>query len=703
MDIYDPKYYINRELSWLQFNYRILEEARNRHLPLFERLKFLAISASNLDEFFMVRVASVEDDVLNGSQKKDLSGMTPKAELKAILEETHNFMNLQYSTFQRSLLPALAGSHLVIAEKDELNDEQKDYVTQYYHLNVEPVLTPMAVDASRPFPLILNKSLNIAVLLEKDDEVGYATVQVPSVLDRFIQIPSANKEDRTFILLEDIIALHLSELFDNYAIAAYAPYRITRNAGFDLDEDDTENLLNEVAKKLKKRRTGEAIRLEVGHNIDERLYRFLRAELDIKKSAVFYINGPLDLTFLFKFYNLKVPADLKFAAFQPMPSMMFDERPIFDQIKEKDLFVHLPYESFDPVLQFVQSAADDPQVLAIKQTLYRVSGHSPIIAALEKAADNGKQVTVLVEVKARFDEENNIIWAKKLEKAGCHVIYGLLGLKTHSKITLVVRREEEGIMRYVHLGTGNYNDSTAKVYTDLGIFTCHEAIGEDASALFNMISGYSEPKHWNRLAIAPLWLRDQFYYLIDREIAHAKNGREAHIIAKMNSLIDKAMIAKLYEASMAGVKIELIVRGICGLRPGIPGLSETISVRSIVGQFLEHSRIYYFYNDGNEDFYLSSADWMPRNLDRRVEILFPVEAPEIQERVKEILSCQLKDNIGASIMAADGTYSKVDLRGKERFDSQAYFVECAKKACMKAPEYEETRIFTPMTNHEDVQ
>lgn len=700
MDIFDPKNYINRELSWLQFNYRILEEARNKQMPLFERLKFLAISASNLDEFFMVRVASVEDDVLDGSNKKDLSGMTPKDQLKAILEQTHEFMSMQYSTYQRSLIPALNAQQIEFLSPEALSEQQRDFVNQYYHLHVEPVLTPMAVDASRPFPLILNKTLNIAVLLNNEDELAYATVQVPSVLERFVEIPHA-KQHHTFIFLEDLIAMHLGELFDSYEIVTYAPYRITRNAGFDLDEDDTENLLNEVEKKLKKRRTGEAIRLEVAQNIDERLYRFLKEELNIKKNSVYYINGPLDLTFLFKFYGLEVDPALKFEPFQPMPSPMFDERNIFDQIREKDRFVHLPYEQFDPVLDFVQSAANDPDVLAIKQTLYRVSGHSPIIAALAKAADNGKQVTVLVEVKARFDEENNIIWAKKLEQAGCHVIYGLLGLKTHSKITLVVRREEEGIKRYVHLGTGNYNDSTAKIYTDLGIFTCSDAIGEDASALFNMISGYSEPKHWNRLAIAPIWLRDKFYQLIDREIAHARNGRPARIVAKMNSLIDRPMIARLYEASMAGVQIDLIVRGICGLRPGIEGLSDNIRVRSIVGRFLEHSRIYYFYNDGNEELYLSSADWMPRNLDRRVEILFPVESEEIQARVWEILSMQLEDTIRASIMHSDGTYSRVDLRGKSRFDSQAYFVESALEHGRREPEYTKTRVFTPLMNHQE--
>lgn len=700
MDIFDPKYYINRELSWLQFNHRILAEARNKQLPLFERLKFLAISASNLDEFFMVRVARVEDNIYDGLTKKDLSGLTPKEQLKAILEQTHEFMNLQYSTYQRSLIPTLNANHIMLLDSEGLDDEQRRFVDDYYQFNVKPVLTPMAVDASRPFPLILNKTLNIAVLLDKNGEQGFATVQVPSVLDRLIRIPDCDGAT-CYMFLEDIIAMHLQDLFDSYQIVAYAPYRITRNAGFELDEDDTENLLTEVEKKLKKRRTGEAIRLEVAQNIDEVLYRFLKNELDIKKNSVYYINGPLDLTFLFKFYGINVAPELKFEPFKPMPSPMFDDRPIFDQIRDKDLFVHLPYEQFDPVLDFVSSAANDPDVLAIKQTLYRVSGHSPIIAALAKAAENGKQVTVLVEVKARFDEENNIIWAKKLEKAGCHVIYGLLGLKTHSKITLVVRREEEGIKRYVHLGTGNYNDSTAKVYTDLGIFTCSDAIGEDASALFNMISGYSEPKQWNRLAIAPIWLRDKFYALIQRETDHAKNGRPAKIVAKMNSLIDKNMISKLYEASMAGVKIELIVRGICGLRPGIPGLSENISVRSIVGQFLEHSRIYYFYNDGQEEIYLSSADWMPRNLDRRVEILFPVESEEIQTRVKEILEMQLNDTIRASVMNSDGSYDRIDLRGKVRFDSQEYFVQSAKKACYHEPEYVQTRIFTPMKNKEE--
>ena len=699
MDILDSKYYINRELSWLKFNYRILEEARNKQNPLFERIKFLAISASNLDEFFMVRVAKVEDEVYEGVTKKDLAGYSPKEELKAILQDAHQFMAMQYSTYQRSLVPTLKQNHIHILEPDELTPTQLEYIEDYYHHNVQPVLTPMAVDASRPFPLILNKTVNIAVMLQMEDEIGYGTVQVPSVLDRYIELPSTN--ERYFVFLEDIIKMHLQDLFDKYPILAAGTYRISRNAGFNLDEDETENLLTEVAKKLKNRRTGEAVRLEVEANMDDKIRHFLMKELDIKERAVFQINGPLDLTFLFRFYDLNVPSDMKYPPFKPQPSTMFNpEMNIFDQIREKDRFVHLPYESFDPVLEFVAKAAEDKDVLAIKQTLYRVSGNSPIIQALERAADNGKQVTVLVEVKARFDEENNIIWAKRLEKAGCHVIYGLLGLKTHSKITLVVRKEEDGMRRYVHLGTGNYNDKTAKVYTDLGIFTCSEAVGEDASALFNMISGYSEPKQWHRLAIAPIWLRKRFYMLIEREIAHAKAGHEAHIIAKMNSLIDRDMIAKLYEASNAGVKVELIVRGICGLKPGIPGLSENITVRSIVGQFLEHSRIYYFYNDGKEEWYCSSADWMPRNLDRRVEILFPIEDEDIQARIHEILDIQLQDTIRASQMNSDGSYERIDLRGKVRFDSQQYFVDQAKANAPKVNEYETTRVFTPMQNPE---
>lgn len=683
--------FINRELSWLAFNYRILDEARNKQVPLFERLKFLAISASNLDEFFMVRVASVYDDLLDGSTKKDISLKTPKEALEEILDEAHRFVNLQYSTFNRSLLPVLQDQGLCFCRIAQLDDEERRFVSDYYHTHVEAVLTPMAVDASRPFPLIQNKSLNIACLLERDGERHYATIQVPSVLDRFILLPNQSK---TYVLLEDMIQMHLFEIFDGYTIVSHGCYRITRNAGFDLDEDETENLLTEVEQKLKKRRTGDPVRLEVEASLDEGIYHFLKQELGIKKNQIFYVHGPLDLTFLFKFYGVAGTEHLKFEPFKPQKPLMFEEGiSIFDQIKEKDRFIHLPYESFDPVLDFVKEASVDPQVLAIKQTLYRVSGHSPIIAALEKAAENGKQVTVLVELKARFDEENNIIWAKKLEKAGCHVIYGLLGLKTHSKITLVVRKEEEGICRYVHLGTGNYNDSTAKIYTDLGIFTCDEAIGEDASALFNMISGYSKPRQWHQLAIAPYWLRDKFYALIDREI---RFGKEGHIIAKMNSLIDKGMMEKVYEAADAGVKVDLIVRGICGLKP-----HQNITVRSIVGQFLEHSRIYYFRNGGNEEYYASSADWMGRNLNRRVEILFPILDKDIQGRVRQILDAQMRDTLRASVMDEDGEYHHIDLRGKERFDSQQYFIDFHKQTSQDAKMHSQQQFIPRMKLEEN--
>ena len=668
--------YMNRELSWIGFNYRILSEARDKANPLFERLKFLSITSSNLDEFFMVRVASLKDMINADCDKKDIAGMTPKEQIEAILNETHDFVNLQYSTYNRSLVPALKGENLIIIDKHEhLNEEQKKYVDRYFDENIYPVLTPMAVDSSRPFPLIRNKSLNIAALLEEKEslaekvearkqekngkkkeekqekELEFATVQVPSVLPRIIRIPSEEEGQTTIILLEEIIERHIQKLFMNYKVVCAHPYRVMRNADLSIDEDDAEDLLKEIEKQLKKRQWGEAIRLEIEDKMDDRLLNILKEELNIRQKDIFPINGPLDLTFLMKLYGIEGFDHLKTPKYipQPNPAINPDEN-IFDQISKGDILLHHPYQTFDPVVDFVRQAATDKKVLAIKQTLYRVSGNSPIIASLAQAAENGKQVSVLVELKARFDEENNIIWAKKLEKAGCHVIYGIKGLKTHSKITMVVRSEEEGIKRYVHLGTGNYNDSTAKLYTDMGLFTCSQAIGEDATAVFNMLSGYSEPAGWNKLALAPLWLRDKFEYLIRREINFAKEGKEAFIVAKMNSLCDRETIDLLYKASEAGVKINLIVRGICCLRAGVPGLSENISVRSIVGTFLEHSRIFYFHNGGYEEVYMGSADWMPRNLDKRVEILFPVEAPELKEEVIHILNIQLADTLKAHIM-----------------------------------------------------
>ena len=537
----------------------------------------------------------------------------------------------------------------------------------------------MAVDSSRPFPLIRNRSLNIGALLmdkKKKGTIDFATVQVPSVLPRVVTIPTDGDNCTTVILLEQIIEKNIQKLFLNYRVLCQAPFRVMRNADLSIDEDEAADLLIEIEKQLKKRQWGEAIRLEVEDNIDKRLLKTLRKEFNLSEDAIFKINGPLDLTFLMKVYDIEGFDHLKEPKYIPQqPKMLDASRDLFEQIREHDILLHHPYETFDPVVNFVKKAASDPNVLAIKQTLYRVSSHSPIIASLAQAAENGKQVSVLVELKARFDEENNIVWAKKLEKAGCHVIYGLVGLKTHSKITLVVRKEEDEIRRYVHLGTGNYNDSTAKLYTDMGMFTSKTRYGEDATAVFNMLSGYSEPLVWNKLSLAPLWLRGKFLSLIEREKEHAKNGRPARIIAKMNSLCDPGIIEALYDASEAGVEIDLIVRGICCLRAGIKGLSEHIRVRSIVGTFLEHSRIFYFENNGNAEYYMGSADWMPRNLDKRVEILFPVEDPILQEEIYHILHIQLSDTKKAHLLMPDGHYVKVDQRGKTPLNSQLYFCE----------------------------
>ena len=628
----------------------------------------------------MVRVASLKDQVNAGYTKKDIAGMTSKEQIDAILKETHKFTTAQYNTYNRSFLPSLKKNGLkIVTEFEKLTEEQADYVDNYFQKEVFPVLTPMAVDSSRPFPLIRNRSLNIGALLmdkKKKGTIDFATVQVPSVLPRVVTIPTDGDNCTTVILLEQIIEKNIQKLFLNYKVLCQAPFRVMRNADLSIDEDEAADLLIEIEKQLKKRQWGEAIRLEVEDNIDKRLLKTLRKEFNLSEDAIFKINGPLDLTFLMKVYDIEGFDHLKEPKYIPQqPKMLDASRDLFEQIREHDILLHHPYETFDPVVNFVKKAASDPNVLAIKQTLYRVSSHSPIIASLAQAAENGKQVSVLVELKARFDEENNIVWAKKLEKAGCHVIYGLVGLKTHSKITLVVRKEEDGIRRYVHLGTGNYNDSTAKLYTDMGMFTSKTRYGEDATAVFNMLSGYSEPLVWNKLSLAPLWLRGKFLSLIEREKEHAKNGRPARIIAKMNSLCDPGIIEALYDASEAGVEIDLIVRGICCLRAGIKGLSEHIRVRSIVGTFLEHSRIFYFENNGNAEYYMGSADWMPRNLDKRVEILFPVEDPILQEEIYHILHMQLSDTKKAHLLMPDGHYVKVDQRGKTPLNSQLYFCE----------------------------
>ena len=703
-DYKNPDYYTNREMSWVLFDHRVLSEARDKTIPLFERLKFLSITASNLDEFFMVRIASLKDMVNAGYKKKDLAGLTAEEQLERLDVQIHELVELQYSTYNRSLLPLLSQNGLkVVKTHEQLNEEEAAFTDRFFENEVYPVLTPMAVDSSRPFPLIRNKSLNLGALVSKkagDDELEFATVQVPSVLPRIVELP-ANGKERKVILLEEIIERNIHKLFLNYDIVCVHPFRIMRNADLTIEEDEAEDLLKEIEKQLKKRQWGEAIRLEVEDGVDKRLLKVLKKELSIGSEAVYFIDGPLDLTFLMKMYGLEGFDHLKVQKYtpQPVPQLPAGED-IFAAIRKGDILLHHPYQTFTPVVDFIRQAARDPEVLAIKQTLYRVSGNSPIIAALAQAAENGKQVSVLVELKARFDEENNIVWARMLEKAGCHVIYGLVGLKTHSKITLVVRREEDGIRRYVHLATGNYNDATAKLYTDVGMLTCSEQIGEDATAVFNMLSGYSEPLHWNKLALAPLWLKDKFLFLIRRERDAALAGKPAHIIAKMNSLCDKDVIAALYEAGAAGVVIELIVRGICCLKVGIPGISENISVRSIVGNFLEHSRIFYFENDGASEIYCSSADWMPRNLERRVEILFPVEKEELKEELLHILKNQLRDTVKAHLLTPEGSYEKVDRRGKETFNSQEAFCEEAVKLAAESKEEEKSRVFIPEIHHE---
>ena len=689
----NPEYFISRELSWLEFNQRVMEEAKDKKNPLLERFKFLAIVTSNLDEFFMVRVGSLYDQVQAGIEKKDAAGLTPKQQMKRVIARAHQMLEEQYEIYNKSLMPQLkkAGIHLISAQ--QLNHDEMEYLTEYFRQEVYPVLTPMAVDSSRPFPLILNRSLNIALLIGREDSDTFATVQVPAVLPRLVPLP---EKDR-FILLEDVIRMHLNELFPKQKIKKTAYYRITRNADMAIHEEDAPDLLKEMEKSIKRRKWGQAVRLEVENKADQQILQYLQQELDIPERDIYEIHGPLDLSFVSKLSKIPGYDHLQYQNLVPqIPQDLIGETDIFEAIRKDDILMHHPYESFDQVVSFVEQAAKDPNVLAIKQTLYRVSGQSPIIKALAVAAESGKQVTVLVEVKARFDEENNIHWARRLEKAGCHVIYGLVGLKTHCKITLVVRREEDGIRRYVHLGTGNYNDVTARLYTDMGLFTCKEAYGADASALFNCLSGYGDAPNFYKLTMAPTGLRKKFLTLIQREKELALKGKKAKIIAKMNSLLDPEITRALYEASCAGVEIDLIVRGICCLIPEIPGVSENIRVRSIVGWLLEHSRIYYFYNDGSEEIYLSSADWMPRNLDRRIELLFPVEEKRHKNRLMETLKLHLADNRKARIMNSSGSYSKVNVRSKELINSQETFYQMAQDAVIKSEDMREKKSFQPI-------
>lgn len=692
--------YFNRELSWLEFNDRVLEEAQDRSNPIMERLKFLAITASNLDEFFMIRVSSAYAQLEAGLPADEPSGLSPAEQLSEISKRVHRLTYKQYNCLNRSILPALEKEGIGLTDFHELSPLRREFVTDYFYHTLFPVLTPMAIDKSRPFPFLANKSLNLIVELEQSAEEFYAVVQVPSVVPRFLALPEdkteTEKPSRLFILTEDIIRQFAHILFPGYKVLHSYAFRITRNADLDIDEEEADDILNEIENSIKQRKWGEPVRLEVEKNMMNSLRQFLEVSLEVEDADVYEIMGPLDLTCMFAFSGISGCDQLRFAPSPPQPVVDFLDRDVFEAIREKDIIVNHPYESFDCVVNFIKAAAQDPGVMAIKQTLYRVSGNSPIISALMLAAENGKQVTVLVELKARFDEENNINWAKKLEKSGCHVTYGLVGLKIHCKLCLVVRREEDGIRRYVHLGTGNYNDSTAKIYTDHGYFTCKESFGQDISGLFNVLTGYSKNLSWRKIAVAPVGLREMFIRHIETEAKNAAEGKPARIIAKFNSLVDPVVIEAVYKAAKAGVKIELICRGICCLRPGVEGISENISVVSIVGRYLEHSRIFYFENGGDFKMFLSSADWMQRNLDRRVEIAFPIDEPELKERIFAQLEIMLGDTAKLRVMKPDGSYARVDRRGKEHINSQEYFYEQAVKRYTEARSLPPEDIFRPV-------
>lgn len=695
-----PSRFYNRELSWLSFNSRVLEEAQDRKNPVFERLKFLAITSSNLDEFFMVRVSGLLTQIESGYNRPDIAGLSPTRQLEEISKGAHKFVQDQYNCIKRSIIPQLEKSGYYFLAPKDATAEQREFIDEYFHSELFPILTPMAIDQSRPFPLLQNKSLNIIVQLsapEKENEVIYAVVQVPSVQSRILELPrQREKAIREFVFLEDIIKLHLPALFQGHTVRKSYCFRITRNSDLEFQEDDSEDLLHVIEKSIQKRRWGEPNRLEAEKEIADDVLEYLCNALDFDDDDVYKISGLLDLTVLFQFYA-KGAAEYKDEPATPQPVTDFlGAEDLFEVIRERDVLAHHPYQSFDCVVKFIRDAAADPSVLAIKQTLYRVSGNSPIIQALINAAKSGKQVTVLVELKARFDEENNINWARKLEQAGCHVVYGLAGLKTHCKICLVVRKEEEGIRRYIHLGTGNYNDSTAKTYTDMSYFTSKETFGSDISALFNALTGYSETPEWKKIAVAPKSLRSTFEAWIENEISFAKSGVESHIIIKVNSLVDEGMIEMLYKAAKNGVKVDMIVRGICCLRAGVPGFSENIRVISIVGRFLEHSRIYYFSNGGNPKIFLSSADLMPRNLDRRVEVAFPIEQEDLKERIRALLELTLEDTVKTRILMPDGTYERVPKARKDAVHSQVAFQKEAEAVYAEYMEENKPDDFMPI-------
>jgi polyphosphate kinase len=655
----------NRELSWIEFNSRVLEEGLDKSLPLLDRLKFLSIFSTNLDEFFMVRVAGLQEQLETNPTSLSPDGLTPSIQLKRISERLRPLVKLQTDCLLHEILPGLQEVGVQVVEHNTVTLEERQVLERFYVERVFPILTPLAVDPGHPFPYISNISLNLGILLRpcngiSEDESRFARVKIPANVPRLIRI----NETLKFVFLEDLVSVHIASLFPKCSILECQPFRITRDADIEIEEDEAEDLLKSVQQTLRQRRFGFGVRLEVSSAMSAPMVELLRQSLQLDEQDVYSIDGPLNIPDLMAFYKLDLPV-AKERPFEPLtPPQFQDAESIFDVIRHQDVLLHHPYESFVPILELFRSAAKDPNVLAIKATLYRVGAASPIVNALIEAAENGKQVAVLVELKARFDEENNILWARRLEQVGAHVIYGIVGLKTHAKMTLVIRQEGSILRRYVHLGTGNYNPVTARIYTDLCLFTAHPDFGADASELFNYLTGFSGQTKYRKLLVAPLALREDLTALIRREIAHRNAGRPASIFAKCNSLTDTALIEELYAASAAGVPITLIIRGVCSLRPGVPGLSENIRVASIVGRFLEHSRVYVFSNAGSEAMYVGSADLMHRNLNRRVEVLFPIEDLQLRARIhSEILENAVADNTKIRWLQADGSYARPSANG----------------------------------------
>jgi polyphosphate kinase len=702
IDLNDPQYYFNRELSWLEFNRRVLAEALDKRTPLLERLKFMAIFSSNLDEFFMVRVAALKQQVAAGVTKLSADGRNPRQQLEAIAEALTPMIQEQHQHLEKVLKKELIKSGIHIVNYLDLNQEQRAYINQFFEEYIFPVLTPLAVDPSHPFPYISNLSLNLAVVL-KDPTINqelFARVKIPKVLSRFVTLPEELRQRHrgqpgvwTGIPIEQIVTHNLEYLFPGMNILESYAFRVTRNADLSVEEDEADDLLLAIEKELQKRRLGgSCVRLEIEASVPSEIRSTIIQELDLEASDVYDIDGLLSLCDLMSFLALPLPElkDKPWNSVLPPRLNWLQEQAeengegsegqnFFNVIRQGDLLVHHPYHSFsNTVLRFITEAASDPDVLAIKMTLYRTSGDSPIIKALIAAAQNEKQVVVLVELKARFDEENNILWAKKLEKSGVHVVYGVTGLKTHTKITLVVRQEKEQIRRYVHIGTGNYNPKTAKIYTDLGLLSCREDLGADLTDLFNYLTGYSRQKSYRQLLVAPVNLRERMIEMINREAENCRQGKAGRIVAKMNSLVDQEVIQALYQASQAGVEIDLIIRGICCLRPGLPKFSDNIRVISIIGRFLEHSRIFYFHNNGKEEIYIGSADWMTRNLSRRVEAVTPIESPELFKDLQEILGVMLADNRKAWELQSDGTFiQRKPPKESETQSSHDIFMEMA--------------------------